>query len=194
MENRPATNMLWWAVPFALMVLVAIVAMFVGVEPPHKPPPSSSYDASGDGVRAAYLLLEKLDYNVVQSRRLGDGKVRWLLYPATNKDDSDEDDESRIPRMRSERTFREDVNALDAWVKAGGLLLLADESGEFARALGLGIIVRHDDAEQKLQSQPEARSLMLDSGPSFIESHVQPDRRWPGRGAPLANIFQRAPR
>ena len=190
MDDQPKTNVLWWAVPFAVMLLVAILAMFGAVEPPQQPPQSSSYDASGDGVRAVYLLLERLGYDVVQSRRGSAGHVRWLLYPNANTDDSGAEDETPLRSGRRQLSAQEEARNLEYWLQAGGILLLADETGEFARALGLRVQLRDAPAAMSLEIEA-ARRLRLDCGPILLEAQARPDRVWPDRGEPLVSIIRR---
>src|SRR6185437_11421340 len=82
--------------------------------------------ASGGGFRAAYLLLEGLDYPVYRARFTGGPAVRWALYPSKPG---------------------KDATALDTWVRKGGTLLLADGSPDFARAMGIPLDVKTDEKD-----------------------------------------------
>jgi hypothetical protein len=118
--TAPASR-LWWAVPAVGVILLALVAMLFGGGP-ETVDYGTSYDASGRGFRAAYLVLEQLKFPVERARRPAvGGDVRWVLFP-------------------SEKAVKE-AGQLDDWVQRGGLILLAVDNVEFARALGLNVIV-----------------------------------------------------
>ena len=78
-DEGPSVN-LKWAVAAAAFLLLISLALVVGAskEPPQ---PGSSYDASGRGLLASYLLLDELGYPVARSRQVRGGDVRWLLFP-----------------------------------------------------------------------------------------------------------------
>src|SRR5687768_14431164 len=76
----PPASRLWWAVPAVGLILLTLVAMIFGGGP-EKVDFGTSYDASDRGFRAAYLLLEELQYPVERSRRPSGGEVRWVLSP-----------------------------------------------------------------------------------------------------------------
>ena len=88
---------------------------------PEKVAHGTSYDASGRGFRATYLLLEELGYPVERSRRSTGGEVRWVLFPS--------------------KVSQRDVDELDAWVKRGGVVLLALGDSELASQLGMRVSV-----------------------------------------------------
>jgi hypothetical protein len=119
-DELPAPiSRLWWAVPAVGVILLALIAMVFGSD--HETVAyGSSYDASGGGFRAAYLLLEETKFPVERSRRPSGGQVRWVLFPTTGAKDAAE---------------------LDSWVKRGGLLLLAVDDTELAGHLGLRVSV-----------------------------------------------------
>src|SRR5947209_18359610 len=116
----PASR-LWWAVPAVGIVLLALFGMVFG-EGPQKVDYGTSYDASGGGTRAAFLVLEGLGYPVERSRHATGGAVRWVLFPTT--------------------TGAKDATALDDWVRRGGVVLLGVNDGEFAEHLGLHVSVK----------------------------------------------------
>ncbi len=115
MAGPPRSETLWWTVPAAALLLIVSLAAVVG-HLRERPLPGSSYDGSGGGLLAAYLLLDELGYPVERSRRPAGGDVRWVLFPE-----------------RSERQARE----LKGWLRDGGRLVLADARGDFAADLGI---------------------------------------------------------
>jgi hypothetical protein len=139
----------------------------IGPEPP-APGGFNSFDAGPGGFRAAYLVLEALDYPVTRSRVPAGGAVRWVFRPdAKTKPD-----------------------ALDAWVRDGGRVLLADPEGEFAARLGLRVrrAVGDDGANLVSVSGVEGVSKL-----SLGDAHVEPldatGRRWGmAGGSPLVTI------
>lgn len=117
----PASR-LWWAVPAVAVVLLAVAGMVFGGGPT-KVEYGTSYDASAGGFRAAYLVLERLGYPVARSRRPPAGTdVRWVLFP--------------------DKLGSKETDALDDWVRRGGVLLLADDRPDVAAKLGVTVTVR----------------------------------------------------
>ncbi|HEX4608531.1 MAG TPA: DUF4350 domain-containing protein [Urbifossiella sp.] len=116
----PASR-LWWAVPAVAVVLLAVVGMVLGGGP-KSVDYGTSYDASGGGFRAAYLLLDGLGYPVERSRRPPAGRdVRWVLFP--------------------DKLGPKEATALDDWVQRGGVMLLAADNPETAARFGLEVTV-----------------------------------------------------
>src|SRR5260370_38508694 len=115
MTESDWSKKLWWWIPAAGFLLVLTVLALMGPKPQHVGK-GTSYDASGRGFRAAYLLLDELGYPVVRSRRATTGRVRWLLFPQS--------DQKRAPRLAD-------------WVRGGGRRLLAADEPDFARDLGI---------------------------------------------------------
>lgn len=109
---------LWWSIPAACLILLGLAAPFLGQA--GEPLAGSTLDASIRGHRAAYLLLEKLDYPIRLARRPSSGgeTIRIVLEPTRNSD--------------SFATLRD-------WVQDGGLLILADGSTAFAADLGVAL-------------------------------------------------------
>src|SRR5262245_43706969 len=105
MGGDPTLKKLSWAVPAAAFLLLVLLAMLFG-SPPSAPRPGSSLDADSGGVRAAYLLLQGLGYDVAASRRVAVGNARWVLFPQDAKGEA---------------------AALGDWVRSGNRLLVADE-------------------------------------------------------------------
>lgn len=123
MPDDNVSAKLWWAVPAAVVLALLGLTMFLG-NGPEQHTHGSSYDASPHGFRAAYLLLEDLGYPVVRGKRLGGPDVRWMLFPTKTK---------------------EEAAQLDDWVRRGGILLLADDSAEFATHLGMKLQIQKKD-------------------------------------------------
>jgi hypothetical protein len=120
------TRAIWWAVPASCILILLTLAMLLG-SPEHTPEKGTSYDASWQGFRAAYLLLERLGYPVVRLKRPLGASIRWVLFPKPSRDD---------PAM------------LKQWLRGGGTLVLADNSPEFARQLGVTIHIKDVDATE----------------------------------------------
>jgi hypothetical protein len=148
-ENR--SGKLWWAAPAAVILALLGLAMFFG-NGPEKRVHGSSYDASPHGFRAAYLLLEELGYPVVRSKRLGVRDVRWVLFPTKTKDEA---------------------AALKDWVRQGGILLLADDSTEFAAHLGMTLRIRKMEDGDKDEEASGLGVAQLAGGSTSV--------RWPGQ-------------
>jgi len=190
MGERPNTNVLWWAVPAATVLLLALLAMFGVGEPPARPVPSSTYDASGDGIRAVYLLLDGLGYEVAQSRRLTAGRVRWLLFPQAPHAESTNDDGEIFKTKSGRRSSRDDAAVLERWVRDGGTLLLADESGQFAQLLGMRVATSAE-TETAPVIQDSQQRMTLAPGPTQIKPLDRADRTWPERSEPVVSVFKR---
>ncbi len=106
----------WWFAVVGYLVVVLVGLFFART--PEKPEHHSIYDATAAGSRAVYLLLEDLGYRVKVSRRMVEGEVRWLLFPTKGLNEA---------------------GAVGVWVRNGGVLVLADEEGTFAEAIGLAV-------------------------------------------------------
>src|SRR5262245_30064642 len=191
MDDQSPWKRLWWAGPAAVVLLLALVAMMGGGRPPTDPTVGSSYDASPSGIRAAYLLLDGLGYDVTASRRLGVGRVRWLLFPRTGFVAS----ASPLRKRRSagsdgmSTSAEGDVQALRRWVEDGGILLLADDGRQFAERLGVRVETFERPCD--LQIEVAGRKLTVSGGPIDVVPVDRADRVWPPSGEPLASIFQK---
>jgi hypothetical protein len=166
-----ASPYLWWAVPAAAIVLLLLLAMLLGT-PPESGTRGTSYDASPNGFRAAYLLLEELGYPVKRSRQAGGDSVRWLLYPG--------------------ETLERDVPALGAWVRRGGRLLLAVPDGKFAEHLGLHVSSRSSPAAPAVLDAAGLDVHSLAVGDRKVTASDPGGRPWPGvmvAGEPLVTIY-----
>src|SRR5262249_42823558 len=115
--NGVAAKKLWWAGPAIVVLILLLLSMFAGT-PPAASQGGSTYGAAPEGIRAAFLLLEGLGFDVKVSRRVAQGQARWVLFP---------------------RLERDNMSVLDAWVRDGGRLLLADEDVKAAAALGVPV-------------------------------------------------------
>jgi hypothetical protein len=168
MPDANLSGKLWWAVPAAVVLALLSLAMLFGHAPEQRQH-GSSYDASPHGFRAAYLLLEELGYPVVRAKRLGGPDVRWMLFPTKTK---------------------QEAAKLDDWIRRGGILLLADDSTEFASHLGMKLQIEKKDAE----NEEEATGLgvtRLAGGATRV--------RWPGQtgevrvqagGEPFVTVYE----
>jgi hypothetical protein len=154
--GSPPASRLWWMVPAAAFLLLAVVAMIVG-PPPDPGGGGTSYDASDTGYRAVYLILEELRYPVERSRLAAGGAVRWVLDPTEKRD--------------------QDVANLDAWVRRGGVALLATENAEFADRFGLSIQSGSTDGIVSVDGM-DVHSL--DAGPTRVDLAGQPGVLWDG--------------
>jgi hypothetical protein len=189
LNSERQTNVLWWAVPAATIVLMSLLVMFGVVEPPKPPPPRQIDDASDSGIRAAYLLLDELGYRVTLKRQAKG--VRWVLFPAMIHHEA-EDDGTPANHSSRGRSKRDDVEDAAAWVRGGGTLLLADDSTAFAAKLGLHAApVWGADEALSIKTDLQAPPLRLSPGPLRIDVSERPDGAWPTRGEPLVSIFQR---
>jgi hypothetical protein len=154
--NDDRSTKLWWAVPAAAFLVLIGMAMRFGREPEQRRY-GTSYDPFARGFRAAYLLLKELDYPVFRAKRLGEGSVRWVLFPTAT------------PR---------DAAALDAWVREGGIVVLADDSEKFARGMGISLKVVKKDEDPEEEAASGLGVAHLAGGRTWVE--------WPGqRGAVL---------
>jgi hypothetical protein len=170
MENDDVSAKLWWAMPAALLLVLIGLAMVFG-KGPERREHGSSYDASPRGFRAAYLLLEELGYPVVRARRLGGRDVRWVLFPTKSWGEA---------------------AALDDWIRNGGSLLLADDSGEFAERLGIALRVQKQDEDPGEEAASGLGVTRLAGGGTRVQ--------WPGqpgevlveaRGESFVTVYRR---
>jgi hypothetical protein len=115
----PAPRM-WWVVPAVALVILALIGLVFGGEG-QKVEYGTSYDASAEGSRAAYLLLEELRYPVERSRLPVGSDIRWVLFPT--------------------KTDAKDAQSFDDWVRRGGIALLALNDNELAERIGLPVSI-----------------------------------------------------
>ncbi|VTU00962.1 Uncharacterized protein OS=Planctomyces limnophilus (strain ATCC 43296 / DSM 3776 / IFAM 1008 / 290) GN=Plim_3741 PE=4 SV=1: DUF4350 [Gemmataceae bacterium] len=163
---------LWWAVPAVATVLLGLFGLLFG-RGPETVDQGTSYDASDRGFRAAYLLLDELDYPVERSRRPAGGDLRWVLHP-TRLDD----------KAAAE---------LDAWVKRGGVLLLAVTDSDAARRLGLAVAVSGEwgPAAGTAATLPGGEAFTVLPGGTTVTGPPG-GRTWGGTdGGPLATVYSR---
>jgi hypothetical protein len=157
-----------WALQLAAGMLVLLTLSMLLGGPEQAPGGTNSYDAGPGGFRAAYLLLKELDYPVARSRQGAGGAARWVLHPKLGGK----------------------PGVLDDWARAGGRVLLADPSGDFALQLGLTV--------RRVPGEPGGRLLEGVTGVADVgtlapgEALVEPDargREW-GRagGRPLVSV------
>src|SRR5262245_59593641 len=174
MRTESKTTQLWWAVPTAGFLLLITLAMFLG-SGPERALGRSSYDSTPDGFRAAYLLVDELKYPVRRSRRLMTGSIRVVLFP-----------------LSAGKEGIKETSAVHDWLQKGGLLILADDQPEFARALGPTV------ESQKLTNGTNAepvviggRSLRIVGGDTFVAVSGKPSHVWARAGErPLVTQVQ----
>ncbi len=143
----------------------------VFAQPPQQAEQHSIYDATKGGTRAAYLLLEDLGYPVKPSRRFLQGRVRWVLFPSKNADKAGP--------------------AAD-WVRDGGVLVLADDDGAFARAIGLEVSVSKEDSSTIEVPLDDTAKVHLGTVVVTGPAGTKPlPRAWPaGADKPLASVYR----
>lgn len=166
-EARPVS--LGWAVAAAVFLLLVAVSLVLG-SLQEQPRPGTSYDSSNRGFLAAYLLLDELGYAASRSRTASGGEVRWLLFPE--------------PSPRYART-------LDAWVRQGGRLLLADDKTEFAAELGIALAVETVEADRDEEVSGALRGR-LRGGDRRVDVRGDEGRVWARVDrSPLVTIHRR---
>ncbi len=171
MTSSDGSTKLWWAVPVAGFLALLVLAMFLG-EAPEQKGHGNSYDASWPGYRAAYLILEELDYPVTRSRRPTEDSVRLVLGPQA--------------ALREARSTR-------AWVEAGGILVLGDDTGEFSREMDIPVEVH--DLDLTLLEEPAsgpAGVSRLSGGRTQVEWRGRSGRVWARAGThqePFITIY-----
>jgi hypothetical protein len=149
--NDDRSAKLWWAVPAAAFLVLIGLAMLFG-RPPEQRGHGTSYDASARGFRAAYLLLDELDYPVFRAKRLHEGSVRWVLFPTAAP---------------------QEAASLEAWVRDGGIVVLAVDSEEFARGMDIALKVEKKDGDPGDEAASGLGIARLAGGLTWLE--------WPGQ-------------
>jgi hypothetical protein len=166
-DNQKAK--LWWAVPAATGLLLMGVALVFG-KPPEQAKARTSYDASSDGFRAAYLLLDELGYAVERSKRPAGGAARLLLFPDASQDKA---------------------YLLDSWIREGGILILGVDKPEFAGHLGMSLKIQ-TMADPGQESASGAGIARLAGGTIRVEWPGQAGEVWAKAGEqPAVTMFQR---
>lgn len=159
MSDARDVSKLWWAVPAAAVLLLTMLAVLLGGPPP-KQAAGTSYDPAPEGFRAAFVLLDELDYPVFRSKRPGGGTARMVLFPTESKDDADK---------------------LASWVRAGKAVVLADADGDFAGRLGISLTVSQTDPGAEDAAGPEGVARLA-GGTRFVAWQGQPGRVWATAG------------
>ena len=174
MQAESKATQLWWTVPTAGFLLLITLAMFLGTGP-ERALGRSSYDSTPDGFRAAYLLLEELKYPVRRSRRLMAGSIRVVLFP-----------------LSAGKEGMKETSAVHDWVQKGGLLILADDQPEFARAFGLTVeLQKLTDAASAEPVVLGGRTLRVVGGDTFVAVSGKPSQFWAQAGErPLVTQVQ----
>jgi hypothetical protein len=138
---------------------------------PVTPAKLGSYDPGSQGARAAFLLLQQMGKDVAASKRIVEGKVRWVLEP----------------RERSKQ-----FEALPAWVRAGGKLLLADDKNLIAESLGIHATEETIEQDKHRQTTKIGeQTVTIETGAIELVTELPPDRTWPDDASePLVSIYQ----
>jgi hypothetical protein len=171
-ENRQSVK-LWWAVPVGSILVLLVLVMLLGRAQDH-PLPGTSYDASPNGFRAAYLLLLELDYPISRSKRLGGEAPRWVLFPG----------------QLGDAQAAKDARQLDGWVRAGGILLLADQSPNFASGLGINLKVETEATEEEEPASGGGMARLV-GGKVYVEWPGNPGRVWARAGGkPVVSVHE----
>lgn len=124
----PPSSPLWWVVPAVALVVLPLFGMFFGSKQ-ESVPYGSSYDASDDGFRGLYLVLEELGYPVERSRKHTGGNIRWILFPT--------------------KTTQKEASSISTWIERGGSVLLALDNKDFAEQIGLEVKIRAASSSAK---------------------------------------------
>jgi hypothetical protein len=170
MAAKYGSGQLWWSIPAVAFVVLAILVVLGGGSQEHVGT-SSTYDASPEGVRAAYLLLGELGYPVERSKRPASGTVRWVLFPTH---------------------AQRDVDLLHRWLRDGGKLFLADTSGKLAEKMDIAL---------QIDQVSQAGDQQAASGLGITQLHGGSTRvSWPGQagrvevsagGEPFITVYRR---
>jgi hypothetical protein len=168
MADTRGPSTLWWAAPAAGILILMALAMVVSPPEDHHQA-RTSYDASPEGIRAAYLLLEELDYPVTRSRRPVGEAVRWVLFPAPAE---------------------EKTELVDAWVQQGGILVLAADAADFGRSLGLALTVQQEHPDPGAESATGGGVSRLNAGPTRVTGPTSSGQVWATAGGrPVVTIY-----
>jgi hypothetical protein len=131
----------------------------------------TSYDASSKGLRAAYLLLEELGYPVVRSRRAAGGSVRFVLFP---------------------KSGQKEAETVDEWVRRGGILVLGDDTGEYAEKMGIHLKIRSLETDSAELSASGPGVTKLSPGKTEVVWPDQVGRVWAGvEEDPAITVYER---
>jgi hypothetical protein len=159
----------WWAVPAAAVLLLMTLTLFFGndEDPKHQ---GTSYDASSKGFRAVYLLLDELGYPLFRSKRPTEGQVRLVFFP---------------------KSPEKEPTALDTWIRGGGVLILADESADFAQGLGIPLKVEKTAAPEVEPASGEGVSRLA-CGAGRVDWPGERGRVWmEAGGKPAVSVYSR---
>jgi hypothetical protein len=166
-DRALATARLWWSVPASVLLALVMVAAVIGrkMDPFRS---ATSYDASNDGFRAAFLLLEDLGYPVERSNRPTGGAARFVFSP----DDS-----------------AKEFEALRKWVQDGGCIVLADSTGSFSKQLGIPLEVEKQNPDPGEQPASGEGLERINGGEVRVSWPGHDGRVWAkAGGAPLITV------
>lgn len=171
MPSQPGQSgfSLWWVVPAVAVPVLVLLGLIVGFS--RDPIQSgSSYDPSDRGLLAAYLLLEELGYPVTRSREATGSNVRFVLNP------------SPAPRQARD---------LDAWIRNGGRLILADGDGAFSSTIGIEISAIGSGFDG-VEETSGALTGRVKAGSLYVDWHGEDGRVWAKAGGlPFVTIYPR---
>ncbi|MFT3883675.1 MAG: DUF4350 domain-containing protein [Gemmatales bacterium] len=138
---------------------------------PQTPAELGSYDPGKSGARAAFLLLKELGLDVAPSKRIVEGKIRWIIAP---------------------RSTSRQFEALPAWVQSGGKVLLADDKNEITGKLGITATEKTiSDQERQQKIKLGDKEIDFDAGAVELSLNKPADRTWPPQAKkPFVSIFR----
>lgn len=146
----------WWSIGAAAFILLVLLVMFTGIEPPAIGK-GTSYDASPEGYRGAYVVLNELGYKVARSRRAAGDHVLWVLSP--------------------EKVGDRDVDPLMAWVSRGGRMLLADPTAKMGSRFVPELEL--ETLKENVTANCDREGIgQLDLGTALIRTKTAPKSVW----------------
>jgi hypothetical protein len=164
----PAPALPWWGVAAGLVLCLSFLGLLIA-KPPQRPAQNGTYDASSVGTRAAYLLLDEMGIPVRQSKRVAEGRLRWLLFP---------------------RGESKEIDTVKEWLASGRTLLLADPSGRFTKSLGLALD-SDPSADATVSVFINSKRYRVQTGGKSVDATTRPDLVWPeDTEHPLASIYR----
>jgi hypothetical protein len=169
-QAKQLKNTLLWAMPAGFLICLTLLVMLLGNKP-QTPAELGSYDPGKNGARAAFLLLKELGFDVAPSKRIVEGKFRWIISPRS-----------------SSRQFE----ALPAWIQAGGKVLLADDQIEITEKLGITVTKKSISVQDQQQNLNLGETeVAFATGNIELTTTKMAYRTWPAKAKkPLISIFR----
>ncbi len=167
--QRQLRRTLYWLAPVGFLLCLSLVVMLMGSKPTI-PAKLGSYDPGAEGARAAFLLLQETGQEVGASKRIIEGKIRWILAP---------------------REISRQFEAVPGWVKSGGKLLLADDQMLIADKLGIRVTRQTLEKEEHQQTiRLGNQRITIEAGTVRLKVDASPKGTWPENSAqPLVSIY-----